>query len=226
MEVAESDEVGGGDDGDCEDRTVKRSPRSKNLNRATDYLTRDARQAFTQLRQMFTKVLILWHFNPECHIRIETDVLGYAIDSVLSQLTNLGQWHPMAYYFRKMIPAKTRYKTHNSELLAIVEVFKIWRHYLESCKHEVLMLTNHNNLCRFMKTKNLSFHQVWWAQELLQYHFQINYYQGKANGAVYTLSRFPQKSDDKEEKLLAENSQILHWLQFLLTNASLSGLAF
>ena len=43
MDVAESDEVGGGDGGDCEDRMVKRSPRTKNLNGAIDYLNSDAK---------------------------------------------------------------------------------------------------------------------------------------------------------------------------------------
>ena len=59
-----------------------------------------------------------------------------------------------------MIPAKTRYETHDGELLAIVEAFKTWWHYLESCKHEVLVLTDHNNFRRFMDTKSLSFRQV------------------------------------------------------------------
>ena len=37
-------------------------------------------------------------------------------------------------------------QTYNSELLAIVEAFKTWQHYLEDCKYKVLVLTNHNNL--------------------------------------------------------------------------------
>ena len=123
-----------------------------------------------------------------------------------------------------MIPAETRYKTHNAELLAIVEAFKTWRHYLKGCKHEVLVLTDYNNLRRFMDTKSLSSRQVRWAQELSRYHFRIDYRQGKANGAADALSRFPQRSLDEEEKLRAENTQILHCLQSSLTRASLSGL--
>ena len=123
-----------------------------------------------------------------------------------------------------MIPAKTRYETHDGELLAIIEAFKTWRHYLEGCKHKVLVLTDHNNLRQFMNMKSLSSRQVRWAQELSRYHFRINYRQGKANGAADALSRFPQRSQDEEEKLRAENTRILHRLQSSLTNASLSGL--
>ena len=90
-----------------------------------------------------------------------------------------------------MIPAKTWYKTYDGELLAIVEAFKTWQHYLEGCKHKVLVLTDHTNLRRFMDTKSLSSRQVHWAQELFRYHFRIYYYQSKANGAADALSYFP-----------------------------------
>ena len=98
------------------------------------FLTPNARRAFTQLRQAFTKVSILRHFELERHIRIETDASDYAIGGVLGQMTSeTGQWHPVAYYLRKMIPAEIHYKTHDAESLAIVEAFKNWRHYLEGC---------------------------------------------------------------------------------------------
>ena len=92
--MAEDAEIGsvGGDD--CKDETVKRSLlTSKNSNKATGYLIPKARLAFTQLRKAFIKALILQHFDPKCHIWIETDVSGYAIDGVLNQLNldNLGQ---------------------------------------------------------------------------------------------------------------------------------------
>ena len=52
------------------------------------FLTLDARTAFNYLRLAFTEALILWHFDPECHIWIEINALGYAINRVLSQLTS------------------------------------------------------------------------------------------------------------------------------------------
>ena len=77
MDIAEYDEVDiVGGDGDCEDKMVKRSL-SKNLNRATSYLT-------VEVRLAFTKTLILWHFDLECYIQIKIDASGYAIDGGLS----------------------------------------------------------------------------------------------------------------------------------------------
>ena len=138
---------------------------SKSKKTESGFLTSGARKAFTKLRQAFIKAPILHHFDPERHIRVETDTSGYAIGGVLSQLTSddLGQWHPVVFFSRKIIPAEIKYETHNGELLAIVEAFKTWRHYLEGSQLEVLVLTDYNNLCRFMETKSLSSRQVRWA---------------------------------------------------------------
>ena len=77
------------------------------------FLTPKARSTFNRLRLAFTKAPILQHFDPECHIRIETDALGYAINSVLSQLasrtssdgvvtkTDLSQWYLVAIFLGK-----------------------------------------------------------------------------------------------------------------------------
>ena len=119
-----------------------------------------------------------------------------------------------------MIPTETRYETHNGELLAIIKAFKTWSHYLEGSQHEVLVLIDHNNLRRFIETKSLSSRQVRWAQELSRYHFQIDYCQGKANGATNGLSRYPQQSVEEEETLRFKNVKILHRLQSLLARVS------
>ena len=76
------------------------------------FLTSKAKEAFNRLRQAFTEAPILRHFNPECHIRIETDASSYALRGVLNQLTPnqvtlddaIGlnvDWHPVAYFFKK-----------------------------------------------------------------------------------------------------------------------------
>ena len=57
-----------------------------------DFFTPRARLAFTKLRPAFVKASILHHFDPERHIQVETDISGYAIGGVFSQLIldNLG----------------------------------------------------------------------------------------------------------------------------------------
>ena len=119
-------EVDSGEVGDDEiGKKVQNSSKSKKTVRS-DFLTSGAKLAFAELRQAFVKAPILHPFDPECHIQIETDVLGYAIGGVFSQLTSddSGRWHPVAFFSQKMISAETRYETYDSELLAIVEAFK------------------------------------------------------------------------------------------------------
>ncbi len=215
-------------------------------NSGTDFLTPETKKAFIYLRKAFTEAPILRHFDPECHFQIETNALGYAIGGVLSQMTSdqhysghithkdpnsdflkseIVQWHPVAFFSQKMIPAETRYKTYNQKLLAIVKAFKTWRHYLEGYKYEVLVLTDHNNLCQFIDTKSLSSCQVHWTQELSRYQFRIDYCQEKANVVADTLSRFPSRSQAEEKTLKDENSQILYHLQTSLTRANIAGLS-
>ena len=52
----------------------------------TSFLTSEARLTFTQLKQAFVEAPIFHHLDLESHIRIVTDVSGYAIGSILSQL--------------------------------------------------------------------------------------------------------------------------------------------
>ena len=67
MDVAEVDKVGISDGDDYKDKTVG-GLLSKNSNGDTSYLAPDARRAFTQLKQTFTKAPILQHFDPKYHI--------------------------------------------------------------------------------------------------------------------------------------------------------------
>ena len=115
-----------------------------------NFLTLNAKKAFNHLQLAFIKAPILLIIDLKSHIQIKTDLSDYAIGRVSSQLNlnfhaSSNQWYLIAYFFRKIIPTKTQYKTHNAELLAIIEVFKTWRHYLESDKYKVLVLINYNN---------------------------------------------------------------------------------
>ena len=177
---ADDNEVIGGGGGRVNETVRNSSKKSTCMpnigaTREPNFLTSDAKKGFNHLRLAFIKAPIFRHFDLNSHIRIQIDASGYVIGRVLSQLnfnfdvtpndsnlnkSDFGQWHPIAYFSKKIILAETRYKTHNAKLLAIVEAFKTWRHYLEGCKYEILILTNHNNLRWFMDTKSLSSRQV------------------------------------------------------------------
>ena len=91
---AGNDEVVGGDGGKA-DKTVVNLSKNEKSRKSTcvlnvgatgepNFLTPDAKKAFNQLQLAFIKTPILWHFDLENYIQIETDVLCYAIGGVLS----------------------------------------------------------------------------------------------------------------------------------------------
>lgn len=67
---------------------------------------------------------------------------------------------PSSLFFKKMIPEKTWYKIYNQKVLAIIEIFKTWHHYLKRFKYKVFIFTNHNKFQQFIDTKRLRFCQV------------------------------------------------------------------
>ena len=121
--------------------------------------TDTAKKAFRWIKKSFSGAGVLAHFDPHKCIHLETDASKFAIAAILSQLQE-GQWHPVAFWSRKLIPAETRYKTHDQELLAIVAVFKQWQHYLEGSTHTIEVLTDHNNLVAFQNVKSLNGRQA------------------------------------------------------------------
>lgn len=146
-------------------------------NQALKFLISEARLTFAKLRQVFIKASIFHYLDQKYHIWFKTNISRYAIGRILNQLTldNLGRQYLIIFFSKKMIPAKSKYKTYNYKLLAIVEGFKTWWHYLEYCKHEIFLIIDHNNLRHFMDRNSLSSKQVCQAQELSQYDFWIHY---------------------------------------------------
>ena len=105
---------------------------------------------FLRLLGAFEKAPLLRHYDPERPIRLETDASARALSGILSQLFE-GRWHPIAFYSRQFKGPKLNYGTPDQEILAIVEVFKHWRHYLEGSKYPIEVLIDHHNLQAFMK---------------------------------------------------------------------------
>ena len=80
-----------------------------------------------------------------------------------------------------MFDAKRNYKIHDAELLAIIESFCHWRHYLKQPYHPVEVLTDHSNPRAFMSTHKLIQRQVRWALNLSTFDFWLIYRIGTLN---------------------------------------------
>ncbi|SCO20290.1 uncharacterized protein FFB20_15917 [Fusarium fujikuroi] len=141
------------------------------------------RQSFRALIAEFGKAPVLRHFDPERHIRVETDASDYAMAGILSQPDDEGRYHPIAFWSRKFNDPERRYGTPDQEMMAIVESFKHWRHYLEGSLKQVEVLSDHQNLQSFMKNTKLNGRQARWCLYLMTYDFVIKHRKGSTNPA-------------------------------------------
>jgi hypothetical protein len=149
-----------------------------------------ARIAFKTLVETFMAASMLRYFDPTLPIRVETDASAKAIGAVLSQLHPNGNWHPVAFRSRKMTSEETRYGTGDGELLAIVDAFKAWRHYVHYAAHPIQVITDHFNL-KYLDTKQKpNSRQLRWLDDLAEINFTIHFRPGVQNPAD-GLSRRP-----------------------------------
>jgi hypothetical protein len=100
--------------------------------------TTSTAQAFSELKKAFTSAPILAHVDPLKPFLIEADASDFSLGSILSQHGEDG-FHPVAFHSRKFTAAQINYEVHDKELLAIVDSFEQWRHFLEGSLHPILV---------------------------------------------------------------------------------------
>ena len=119
-------------------------------------LDSSCQDAFNSLKKAFTSAPILTHWIPDAQLIVETDASDYALATILSIVNEDNEVHPVAFHSRTFTAVELNYDTHNKELLAIFEAFKIWRHYLEGPAYPIDVVTDHKNLEYFSTTKILT----------------------------------------------------------------------
>ncbi len=74
-----------------------------------------------------------------------------------------------------------------------------WRSYFASISKSIQIFTDHKNLRNFTTIKQLNQWQICWAEQLVDFEFQIYYKKNNENSDADTLSR---QSDHKEVKTI------------------------
>ena len=141
-----------------------------------------AEKAFQDLKTAFTTAPILVHPDFAKAFYLETDASDFALEAVLSQMGVDGKLHSVAFYSRKFSAAEINYKIHDKELLAIVDSFQEWRHFLEAAAHPVTVYTDHKNLEYFMSARVLNRRQTRWNMSLSRFDYVITYRPGEQQG--------------------------------------------
>ena len=132
---------------------------------------------------------------------METDASDFAIAAILSQLDEDGIWKPIAFMSKSLNEAERNYEIYDKEMLAVMQGFYEWSHYLRGYNAEIEVLTDHQNLTYFRKPQNLNRRQARWILGLQEYNFTIKHRSGKSNTKADLLSRradYPKGESDNQ----------------------------
>ena len=92
--------------------------------------------------------------------------MDYALAAILSIVNEDNEVHLVAFHSRTFTAVELNYNTYDKELIAILEAFKIWWHYLEGPVYPIDVVMDHKNLEYFSTTKVLTWRQAQWSKYL------------------------------------------------------------
>jgi len=82
--------------------------------------TEKQEKAFRELKERFTKELVLAALDIDKKMRMEVDTSDYAMGRVLSIECKDGLWRPVAFLSKLLNETERNYEIHDKEMLAII----------------------------------------------------------------------------------------------------------
>jgi len=137
--------------------------------------TEKQEKAFRELKERFTKELVLVAPDLDKKIRMKVDTSDYATRGVLSMECEDGLWQPVTFLSKSLNETERNYEIHNKEMLAIIRGLENWRHLLEDTCFKFEIWTDHKNLEYFMKVQKLNQRQARWTLYLSRFDFTLKH---------------------------------------------------
>ena len=167
-------------------------------------------KVFKELKDQFTKELVLVALDLDKKLRVEVDTSDYATGGVLSMEVENGRWKPVAFLSKSLNETERNYEIHDKEMLVILRGLEAWRHLLEGVQFRFEIWTDHKNLEYFMKAQKLNRRQARWALYLSQFNFTLKHVLGTRMGKADGLSRRPDwkvgvDRDNENQIVIKEN---------------------
>jgi hypothetical protein len=94
-------------------------------------------KSFETLKQAFTTVPILQHFDYNQEIIVETDASDYISAGILSQYDDEGTLHALTFFSKKHTIVECNYEIYDKELMAIIRAFEQRRPKLEGTLYPI-----------------------------------------------------------------------------------------
>ena len=86
------------------------------------------------MKKRFIQELVLAVLDLDKKMRIEIDVLDYAMEEVLLMEEEDRKWRPVAFLSKSLNETERNYKIHDKEMLAIIRGLESWRHLLKGAQ--------------------------------------------------------------------------------------------
>jgi len=93
--------------------------------------TEKQKKAFRELKEQFTKELVLVMPDLNKKLRVEVDASDYVTGGVLLMEVENGRWKPVAFLSKSLNETERNYEIHDKEMLAIIRGLEAWRHLSE-----------------------------------------------------------------------------------------------
>ena len=145
-------------------------------------------EAFAELKRRLctTPVLSSPHF--ERPFTLQTDASERGVGAVLSQHSEDGEEHPVAFFSRTLLPREERYSVYRrKECLAIKLAVHTFRVYLLG--KPFIIQTDHRSLKWLHRMKENNARLARWSLALQPYQFTVKHRARKDNGNADGLSR-------------------------------------
>jgi hypothetical protein len=137
---------------------------------------------FQHLKDLSTSAPILKVSDPDEDFVVCTDACKEGLNGVLTQ-----NGHVICYKSKILKEHEINYATHELELVAIVHVLRMWRHYLMGFFFE--MRTNHSGLKYLFEKPTLNARKTRSMEFLSEYDFDIKHIKRKEKKVVDAIGR-------------------------------------
>ena len=148
--------------------------------------TPQCERAFVELKKLLCSAPVLKAPDFSKPFILQTDASDRGIGTVLSQIDENGDDHPIAYFSKNLLPREQRYSTVEKECLAIKLATHAFRVYLLGRK--LIIQTDHRALEWLDRLKENNARLTRWSLSLQPYHFIVKYRAGSRNGNADALS--------------------------------------
>ena len=89
---------------------------------------------------------MLIYYIPSAQLIVETNTSDYVLAMILSVVNKENEVCLVIFHSHIFTIVELNYNTHNKELLAIFETFKIWQYYLKCSVFPINIVMNYKNL--------------------------------------------------------------------------------